>query len=171
MLKIWSNTLTSKIEQRKKIKITTQIIHSADSHLFNLPSSGISKALLWYLQPILRQVPKRRRIFHSDRMTGQSLGGERRMTGNAAVYQESVHLTPTLSGVSLPAQNTTQILLAPRHQLQTRNHCHTHLHEYKQYTDFRATICLRLAHNITYKNNPVTFPDTKTCIFCMSPAE
>ncbi len=81
-------------------------------------------------------------------MTGQSLGGERRMTGNAAVCQESVHFTPTQSGVSLPAQNTTQILLAPRRQLQTRNHCHSHAHpcEYKQYTDFRATICLRSAH-------------------------
>lgn len=110
----------------KDKKNTTEIIHRTESHLFNLPSSGISKALLWYLQLILRQAPKRRRIFHSNRMTGQSLGGERRMTGNAAVCQESVHLTPTQSGVSLPAQNTTQILLAPRRQLQTRNHCHTH---------------------------------------------
>lgn len=139
------------------------------SHLFSLPSSGISRALVWYLQLILRQAPKRRRIFRSNRMTGQSLGSEQRTTGNAAVFQDSVHLTPTQAGVLIPAQNTTQFLLAPRHQLQTRTHAHPQV--YEQYTDSWTTICSRSTHNITYKNNPVTCTDTKTCTFRMPPAE
>lgn len=65
-------------------------------------------------------------------MTGHSLGGEQRTTGNAAVFQESVHLTPTQAWVLIPAQNTTQFLLAPRRQLQTRTH--THIHKCINYT-------------------------------------
>lgn len=94
--------------------------HNTCSNLFSLPSSGISRAFVWYLQIILRQAPKKRvtPIFHNNRMTGHSWAEDDR---NIAVFQKSVHLTPAQSGVSLPAQNTIEFLLSHRHQPHGRN--------------------------------------------------